>query len=62
MRGVAAIAGIGHTEFARSLGRAERRAAIEAISAALADAGLAAGDVDGLVRFDIEATTEVEIA
>ncbi len=62
MRGVAAIAGIGHTEFAKNLGRSERRAAIEAISAALADAGLAAAEVDGLVRFDLEATSEVEIA
>jgi acetyl-CoA acetyltransferase len=62
VRGVAAIAGVGHTEFARQLGRSERRAAIEAISAALADAGLAPADVDGLVRFDLEATSEVEIA
>ena len=62
MRGVAAIAGIGHTEFAKNLGRSERHAAVEAISAALADAGLTAGDVDGLVRFDLEATSEVEIA
>jgi acetyl-CoA acetyltransferase len=60
--GATAIVGIGHTEFAKSLGRSERRAAIEAISAALADAGLAARDVDGLVRFDLEATSEVEIA
>ena len=62
MRGVASIVGIGHTEFAKNLGRSERRAAIEAISAALADAGLAPADVDGLVRFDLEATSEVEIA
>lgn len=62
MRGAAAIVGIGHTEFAKDLGRSERRAALEAISAALADAGLAAGDVDGLVRFDLESTSEVEIA
>ncbi len=62
MGGVAAIVGIGHTEFAKNLGRSERRAAIEAISTALADAGLAARDVDGLVRFDLEATSEVEVA
>jgi len=62
VRAVAAIAGIGHTEFAKNLGRSERRAATLAISAALADAGLAARDVDGLVRFDLEATSEVEVA
>ncbi len=62
MHGVAAIAGIGHTEFAKNLGCSERRAATLAISAALADAGLAARDVDGLVRFDLESTTEVEVA
>ena len=62
MRGVAAIAGIGHTGFAKNLGCSERRAAIQAISAALADAGLTARDVDGLVRFDLEATSEVEVA
>ena len=62
MRGVAAIAGIGHTGFAKNLGCSERRAAIQAISAALADAGLDARDVDGLVRFDLEATSEVEVA
>jgi acetyl-CoA acetyltransferase len=57
-----AIAGIGHTEFSRSIGRPERRIALEAIRAALADAGLVAADVDGLVRFDLETSTEIEIA
>jgi acetyl-CoA acetyltransferase len=36
VRGVAAIARIGHTEFAKGLGRSERRAAMEALSAAMA--------------------------
>ena len=62
MRGVAAIAGIGHTGVAKNLGCSERGAAIQAIAAALADAGLDARDVDGLVRFDLEATSEVEVA
>lgn len=61
MQGVA-IAGIGQTEFAKDIGRPERSIALEAIAAALADAGLAPEEVDGLVRFDMETTTEVEIA
>jgi acetyl-CoA acetyltransferase len=58
----AAIAGIGQTEFAKNIGRSERAIALEAIAAALADAGVAPGAVDGLVRFDMESTSEVEVA
>jgi acetyl-CoA acetyltransferase len=58
----AAIVGIGQTEFSKNIGRSERRIALEAIKLALEDAGLAPADVDGLVRFDMESTTEVEIA
>jgi acetyl-CoA acetyltransferase len=58
----AAIVGIGQTAFAKDIGRPERTIALEAIVAALADAGLGPRDVDGLVRFDLESPTEVEIA
>ncbi|RIK98147.1 MAG: lipid-transfer protein [Proteobacteria bacterium] len=61
-RASAAIVGIGHTAFARDLGQPERRTALAAIRAALDDAGLAPSDVDGLVRFDLETTSEVEVA
>ncbi len=44
---VAAIAGIGATEFSRDSGRSERLAA-KAVRAAVRDAGLRPGDVDGL--------------
>ena len=57
-----AIAGIGQVEFSKDIGRGERRIALEAIQRALADAGLLPSQVDGLVRFDLETTTEVEIA
>ena len=57
-----AIAGIGQTDFARDLGRDERELALDAIARALADAGVDGSEVDGLVRFDLETTTEVEIA
>ena len=62
MRSAAAIVGIGQTEFAKNLGRPERTAALEAIVSALRDAGLDVRDVDGLVRFDMESTSEVEIS
>lgn len=62
MRRAAAIVGIGQTEFAKNIGRPERTVALEAIRAALHDAGLEPREVDGLVRFDMETTTEVEIS
>src|SRR3989441_9090012 len=62
LRDAAAIVGIGHTEFAKDIGRPERTIALEAISAALDDAGLSAADVDGTVKFSLENTMEVEIA
>jgi acetyl-CoA acetyltransferase len=62
MRRAAAIAGIGQTEFSKDIGRPERTVALEAIRAALHDAGLEPRDVDGLVRFDMETTSEVEVA
>ena len=43
----AAIAGIGATEFSKDSGRSELRLAVEAIGAALEDAGLRPEDVDG---------------
>jgi acetyl-CoA acetyltransferase len=57
-----AIVGIGQTEFAKDIGRPERTVALQAIRAALQDAGIEPREVDGLVRFDMETTSEVEIA
>jgi acetyl-CoA acetyltransferase len=52
-----AIVGIGQTEFSRDSGRSEWQLAQEAILAALADAGLEARDVDGLVRYSYDNVT-----
>src|ERR1019366_221548 len=52
--GVAAIAGIGATEFSKDSGRSELRLAAEAVQAALADAGLQPSEVDGLVTFTMD--------
>jgi 3-oxoacyl-[acyl-carrier-protein] synthase III len=60
--GAAAIAGIGATEFSKDSGRSELRLAAEATLAALADAGLAPSDVDGLVTFTMDSTAEIALA
>lgn len=48
MRG-AAIAGVGHTQLARCLGRSAWELEAQAVRAAVADAGLSPEDIDGLI-------------
>lgn len=55
------IVGIGQTEFSTNSGRSELRLALEAILAAVADAGLEVNDIDGLVRYTWDHTTEAAI-
>ena len=62
LSGAAAIVGIGATEFSKDSGRSELQLAAEAVRAALADAGLAASDVDGLVTFSMDANAEIAVA
>ena len=57
-----AIVGIGQTEFAKHLEPNEKVLALQAISAALDDAGIAPGEVDGLSSYTLETTEEIEIA
>jgi acetyl-CoA acetyltransferase len=59
--GRASIVGAGQTEFSTAAGRSETQLACEAISAALADAGLTARDVDGLVSYTIDPVEEIEL-
>jgi acetyl-CoA acetyltransferase len=59
--GKAAIAGIGATEFSKDSGRTEMRLAVEAVKAALDDAGLTPGDVDGMATFSMENNPEIEV-
>ena len=58
----AAIAGIGATEFSKDSGRSELRLAVEAVRAALGDAGLTPADVDGLVTFAMDGNAEIAVA
>ena len=60
--GAAAVAGIGATEFSKESERSELQLSCEATLAALADAGLTAGDVDGLVTFTMDTTAEIALA
>ena len=57
-----AIVGIGETEYSRASGRSETRLALDAILAALADAGIDRTEVDGLMRWSVDTTGEEEIA
>ena len=54
--------GIGATEFSKNSGRSEVTLASEACLAALADAGLTADDVDGVVRCDHDLVTAQSLA
>jgi acetyl-CoA acetyltransferase len=57
-----AIAGIGATEFSKASGRSELKLAVEAVRAALDDAGLSPADVDGLVTFSMDSNAEIAVA
>jgi acetyl-CoA acetyltransferase len=60
--GRAAIVGIGATEFSKESGRSELQLSAEATRAALADAGLMPADVDGLVTFTMDTSSEIALA
>jgi len=60
--GQVAIAGIGATDFSKDSGRSELRLAVEAVAAALADAGVDPAEVDGMVTYSAETNPEVDIA
>jgi acetyl-CoA acetyltransferase len=62
LTGRTAIAGIGATEFSKDSGRSELRLASEAVLAALDDAGLSPGEVDGMVTYTQDANQEIAVA
>src|SRR6195952_5841131 len=59
--GNTAIIGIGATELSKASGRSELQLALEACTAACADAGLPTNMVDGLVTYTMETNPENEI-
>jgi acetyl-CoA acetyltransferase len=62
LRGATAIVGIGATEFSKASGRSELQLACEAVLAAVDDAGLVPSDVDGMVTFTAESSSEIHVA
>jgi acetyl-CoA acetyltransferase len=62
LQDAAAIVGIGQTEFAKRIDRPEAQLAAEAVVAALTDAGIDPGEVDGLSSYTLETTDEVTLA
>jgi len=62
LRNRVAIVGVGETDYSRDSGRSEMMLALQAITAALADAGIAPSEVDGLMTWRVDNTSEAEIA
>ncbi|POX39259.1 lipid-transfer protein [Streptomyces sp. Ru73] len=62
LKDATAIVGIGQTPFARRLPESEKTLACRAITAALADAGIAPSEVDAFASYTMEETDEVEVA
>jgi acetyl-CoA acetyltransferase len=61
LRDQAAVVGIGATEFSKDSGRSELKLAVEAVAAAIADAGLELKDVDGLCTYAMDKSPEIEV-
>jgi acetyl-CoA acetyltransferase len=62
LRNKNAIVGIGATEFSKNSGRSETQLAVEAVTTALADAGVKPSDVDGFSTFTMDNSSEIEVA
>ena len=60
--GTCAVVGIGTTDFSKDSGRSPLTLAAQAAHAALADAGLSAADVDGIVRNDMDTVYPAALA
>ncbi len=60
--GRVAVAGIGATEFSKASGRSELRLAVEAVDAALADAGIEPSEVQGMVTYSADTNPDIDIA
>src|SRR3954447_9721088 len=56
-----AVVGIGQTDYSRNSGRSDLTLATQAVLAAIADAGLTPGDIDGIVRCDMDTVRQVDL-
>ena len=57
-----AVVGVGETDYSRESGRSELTLALQAISAALDDAGIEPREVDGLMKWWVDTSLEAEVA
>ena len=57
-----AIVGVGESDYSRDSGRTELALAVDAAQKAIADAGLSPKDIDGIVKFTVDSTSEAELA
>ena len=57
-----AIAGVGETDYSRSSGRTELMLSLQAITRALDDAGIEPSEVDGLMKWRVDTSSEAEVA
>ena len=57
-----AIAGVGETDYSRASGRTELALALQAIQAALRDANIEPGEVDGLMKWWVDTSAEADVA
>ncbi len=62
LSGEAAIVGIGQTRYSKNSGVSELALACDAVRGAIADAGIAPHEVDGLVTFLMDSSDETEVA
>ena len=58
----AVIVGIGNTEFSKDSGVSELSLAVQAVKAAIDDAGLKPSDIDGMATFTMDTNDEIEVA
>ena len=56
-----AIIGIGETEYSKDSGRSELALAVDASARAIEDAGLKPQDIDGILRFAVDTSSEDEV-
>ena len=57
-----AIVGVGETDYSRASGRSELALSLQAIRAALGDAGIEPHEVDGLMKWWVDTSAEAEVA
>ncbi len=62
LKNQAAIAGVGQTRYSKESGVSELSLASEAVANCLEDAGLAPGEVDGMVSYTLDSSDEIEVA